>query len=166
MILNGSGRKNGNTAAMIKAFTEGAGTNGNEVREFFLQTMNIHGCLNCRQCAEKEKGIPYPCVQQDDMEKIIPVFREADVIVFASPVYFWDITGTLKTAADRLYAVYKNDRETFNGKGCVLLLVSGGSTEEHMLDWYKNYETRTHWHSYGTALNDTEEARRIGERIR
>lgn len=47
MILNGVTRKNRNTAALIEAFTEGAKSAGNEIREFYLQGMNIHGCLGC-----------------------------------------------------------------------------------------------------------------------
>lgn len=46
IILNGAARKNGNTDALIKAFTEGSEETGNNVREFYLQTMNIHGCSN------------------------------------------------------------------------------------------------------------------------
>ena len=106
LILYGAGKKNGNTAAMIDAFKAGAA--GNEITEFFLQTMNIHGCMDCGGCRRKEKGSSEPCVQKDDMQQIYPVFRDADVIVFASPVYWWDITGTLKTAIDRLYAPLMN----------------------------------------------------------
>lgn len=98
IILNGAGKKNGNTAAMIRAFSDAAKANGNEIKEFYLQTMNIHGCLDCGGCHRKEKGSLEPCVQKDDMYQIYPAFREADVIVFASPVYWWDVTGTLKTA--------------------------------------------------------------------
>ena len=69
VILNGSPRRKGNTSALVKAFTEGAESAGNTVTEFFLDSMNIHGCKGCfgghssREC---------PCVQKDDMEKIYP----------------------------------------------------------------------------------------------
>lgn len=68
LILNGAGKKNGNTAALIKAFTEGAASAGNEVKEFYLQTMTIRGCLDCQGCKRKQKGDPHPCVQKDDMD--------------------------------------------------------------------------------------------------
>ena len=163
LILNGAGKKNGNTAAMIDAFKEGAA--GNEITEFFLQTMNIHGCMDCGGCRRKEKGSSEPCVQKDDMQQIYPVFRDADVIVFASPVYWWDITGTLKTAIDRLYAPLMN-AGAGSPKGTVLLMTSGGSAISHMLDWYGNFESWLKWRDMGTAMNDTEEARRIGSSIR
>ncbi len=74
VILNGAGKKNGNTAAMINAFKAGAA--GNEVTEFYLQTMSIHGCLDCGGCRRKEKGSSEPCVQRDDMNQIFSAVKE------------------------------------------------------------------------------------------
>ena len=165
IILNGAGKKNGNTATMIRAFSDAAKQNGNEIKEFWLQTMNIRGCMDCGGCHRKEKGSPEPCVQKDDMYRIYPAFREADVIVFASPVYWWDVTGTLKTAIDRLYGPLVNASAGVP-KQTVLLMTSGGSTIDHMLDWYRNFEGWLHWKDAGTAMNNVEEARRIGESIK
>lgn len=165
IILNGAGKKNGNTAAMIRAFSEAAKKNGNEIKEFYLQTMNIRGCLDCGGCHRKEKGSPEPCVQKDDMDQIYPAFREADVIVFASPVYWWDITGTLKTAIDRLYAPMVT-ASAGSPKQIVLLMTSGGSPIDHVLDWCQNLESWLHWKIVGSAMNDLEKATQIGENIR
>ena len=162
VILNGAGKKIGNTAAMINAFKEGAA--GNEIKEFYLQTMNIHGCIDCGFCHKKDKGSADPCSQKDDMQQIYSAVREAHVIVFASPVYFWDITGTLKTAIDRLYAPLMN-ASAGDPKETVLLMTSGGSTIDHMMDWYKNFESWLKWKDIGTAINDTGAARKIGEKI-
>lgn len=164
VIFNGAGRKNGKTAEMIKAFAEGA--EGCEITEFFLQNMNIRGCVNCHGCAKKEKGCLTPCVQRDDMDKIYPAFIAADVIVFASPVYFWDITGPLKTAIDRTYSVFVNSGIPANKKECALLMTSGGSPLDHMLDWFKEFERQLGWRSLGAALNDVDAARRIGESVK
>lgn len=99
IILNGTARKNGNTAELIKAFTDGAKSAGNSVREFYLADMNIHGCLGCECC--NKTSADNPCVQSDDMREIYKAFEQADAVVFASPVYFRTISGTLKTAAFR-----------------------------------------------------------------
>ena len=163
VILNGAGKKNGNTAAMIEAFK--VGTARNEVTEFYLQTMNIHGCLDCGGCRRKEKGSTEPCVQKDDMQQIYAAIREADVVVFASPVYWWDITGTLKTAIDRLYAPMVNG-SAGSPKETVLLMTSGGSPIDHMLDWYKNFEVWLKWKDIGTVMNDVEKAKEIGFAIK
>lgn len=98
------------------------------------------------------------------MQQIYSAVREAHVIVFASPVYFWDIMGTLKTAIDRLYALLMN-ASAGDPKETVLLMTSGGSTIDHMMDWYKNFESWLKWKDIGTAINDTGAARKIGEKI-
>lgn len=101
LILNGAARKNGNTAKLVQAFFNGAKSAGHKVSEFYLDGMNIHSCKGCLRAGRDSKS---PCSQKDDMEQIYSVFADCDVVVFASPVYFWTITGPLKTAADRLYA--------------------------------------------------------------
>lgn len=168
LILNGAGKKNGNTAALIKAFTEGAESSGNEVKEFYLQTMNIHGCLDCHGCSRKQKGDPHPCVQQDDMNQIYEAFTDCDMLVFASPVYWFDITGTLKTAVDRLYAVQSNLGFEACNRDTVLLLTSGAPTEQNQISiqWY-NVFGQLGWKSLGMVLGTgkTEEARELGASI-
>ena len=85
VILNGSPRKNGNTANLIKAFTEGAQSAGHSVTEFFLDGMTIHGC---KGCFGGNSNKVCPCVQKDDMARIYPAVKECDVIVLASPLYY------------------------------------------------------------------------------
>ena len=172
LILNGAGRKNGKTAAMIKSFSDAASANGNEIKEFHLQNMNIHGCLNCNGCQRKPEYSEEPCVQKDDMNEIYPALREADMVVFASPVYFWDITGPLKTAIDRTYAFFNNAhiipdyrQSKIPPKKFALLLTSGGSTEEHMAEWSKGFEKWMHWENIGVAMNDAEKAKAIGQSL-
>ena len=127
LILNGAARKNGSTAGLIKAFTDGAEKNGSSVREFYLQDMNIKGCLGCDSCSKNKQITKNPCIQKDDMSLINEAFMNADVVVFASPVYFWTITGTLKTAADRLYAELRALGYGRFPRKSVLLMTAGGS---------------------------------------
>ncbi|MCD7855270.1 MAG: flavodoxin family protein [Clostridiales bacterium] len=101
LVLNGAARKNGSTAKLIRSFTEGARSAGHSVKEFYLDGMNIHSCKGCLHAGRDTHS---PCSQKDDMDQIYSAFADCDVVVFASPLYFWTITGTLKTAADRLYA--------------------------------------------------------------
>ena len=86
LILNGAGKKNGNTAALVNAFKSGAEAAGNQVTEFYLHAMSIHGCMDCQGCARKPKGDPAPCVQRDDMQSIYDAYMDCDVVVFATPV--------------------------------------------------------------------------------
>lgn len=84
IILNGSPRLKGNTAMLCDAFTEGAKSVGHTVTRFDLQKMDIHGCLGC---VKGGKDTASPCVQKDDMAKIYPVYKEADIVILASPMY-------------------------------------------------------------------------------
>lgn len=104
LILNGSPRPNGNTAAMVEAFSEGARSNGHEVVVVNVCQKKIAGCLACEYCHTKGNG---KCVQQDDMQEIYPVLDEAEMIVLASPIYYHSFTGQLQCAINRIYALDK-----------------------------------------------------------
>lgn len=150
IVLNGSPRKKGNTSALIKAFTEGAESAGHTVTEFFLDGMNLHGC---KGCFGGSKNPDLPCVQRDDMEKIYPVYREADILVLASPLYYWTISGQLKTAFDRLFAVAECDPNYRNPKKeTVLLMAAEGNGFEESLFWYDRLEKHLGWKSLGKVL--------------
>jgi len=101
VILNGSPRPNGNTAAMVTAYREGAELAGHKVTVFDVCRMHIAGCLACEYCHKK---VARTCVQKDDMQQIYPALDEADMLVLASPVYYHGLSGQLKCAIDRIYA--------------------------------------------------------------
>lgn len=127
LILNGSPRPNGNTAALVERFAAGARAAGGEVTVFDVAQMNIHGCLGC---CHGGKDPASPCVQKDDMGKIYPIYRSADAVVLASPMYYWGISGQLKCAFDRLFAVAECTPDYANPvKDCALLMAAEGDTE-------------------------------------
>ena len=150
VILNGSPRRQGNTSALVNALIEGAESAGHTVTEFFLNDMDIHGC---KGCFGGGKDLDHPCVQRDDMEKIYPAYREADVVVLASPLYYWTISGQLKCAFDRLFAVAECDPNLRNPqKDCALLMAAEGNGFEETLYWYDRLEKHLGWHSLGKVL--------------
>ena len=102
VILNGSPRPKGNTSALVEEFKRGAEEAGCTVTVFVLDKMDIHGC---KGCFGGGKNPDSPCVQKDDMGKIYPVYREADVVVLASPLYYWNLSGQLRTAFDRDHSI-------------------------------------------------------------
>ncbi len=167
IILNGAAKKNGHTAGLIEAFSEGAKSAGNSVKEFYLQGMEINGCLDCGGCLRRGKDAPRFCVQQDDMQQIYQAFVEADVIVFASPVYWWEISGLLKTAVDRLYALTAKDKKQFAQKGTVLLMTAGTTDYSYPLAWYAGFERYLGCKNLGTVLGSekTEAAKALGASI-
>lgn len=106
VILNGSPRRKGNTAALVAAFTQGAEAAGHQVTTFFLEELDLHGC---RGCFGGHSSQPCPCVQKDDMAKIYPAVKASDVVVLASPLYYWGFSGQLKLALDRLFALEEGE---------------------------------------------------------
>ena len=102
-ILNGSPRKQ-NTEAMVNAFAEGAKEAGHEVEILHVGKMKIAGCLGCEHCHGKGEG---KCIQKDDMEKLMPAYLESDMIVFASPIYYFSMTAQLEAALQRVYCIGK-----------------------------------------------------------
>lgn len=116
-VFNGSPRKE-NTYAMIEAFCEGAKEAGHEVEVYQVGQMKIAGCLGCGYCHEKGEG---NCIQKDDLEKIMPAYKEADLIVFASPIYYFTLTAQMQAAIQRMYCIWKPEK----AQKYVLLLSSG-----------------------------------------
>ena len=116
-VLNGSPRKE-NTSAMVQAFVDGAKAAGHEVEELQVGKMKISGCLACEYCHTKGAG---NCIQKDDLEKILPAYKEADMIVFASPIYYFTMTAQMEAAIQRVYCIGK----PLKAKKAALLLSSG-----------------------------------------
>ena len=100
LVLNGSPRKDGNTAIMVDEFIRGAQSSGNKVVKFNLGELKIGPCMGCGHC----KTHHGECAQSDDMDQIRKALAVADMIVFASPVYWANFTGHMKIVMDRLYA--------------------------------------------------------------
>ena len=151
VILNGSPRKKGNTSALVRAFAEGAESAWNMVTEFFLDGMNIHGCKGCfgghsdRAC---------PCVQKDDMDQIYPAVRECDVVVLATPLYYWNMSGQLRTAVDRLFALEEGGGNLLrgNGRSSALLMAAEGHGFEDAVLYYDHLMEHLKWTNLGHVL--------------
>lgn len=99
-VINGSPRKGGNTAIMADAFSEGAQEVGHIVRRIDLADQHIAGCLGCQYC----RNHPGECAQDDDMKHILEILNQTDILVLATPVYCFDMTGQMKIMLDRTYA--------------------------------------------------------------
>ena len=131
-VLNGSPRKV-NTAAMIQAFREGAEAAGHQVEEYHVGKMKIAGCLACEYCHTKGNG---ECIQKDDFEKLLPAYKEADMIVFASPIYYFGMTAQMEAAIQRVYCIGKPQK----AKKAALLISSGSpGTHNGSVAQFKDY---------------------------
>ena len=101
LILMGSPRKKGNTSILCDEFARGAEEAGNQVEKINVIEKHINGCLGCNGC-QRNGGT---CVQKDDMQEIYQRILAADVVVLASPIYYYTWTSQLKAVIDRTYAM-------------------------------------------------------------
>ena len=161
LILNGSPRRNGRTNKLVNSFIKGAEVN-NEIIQFHIYDMDIKGCKGCESCRRNGH-----CIQKDDMGQIYEAFRNADVVVFASPVYFWTITGPLKTVTDRLYAILTSKGYGEFRKESLLIMTAGGADYTQAQRWYETFERNLNWTNLGEILgaDKIKEAEDIGNNI-
>lgn len=114
IAFNASPRmEKGNTALILEPFLEGMREAGANVERLYVSLLKIAPCRGCFSCWLRTPG---KCVQKDDMEWILPKVRAADVIVYASPIYCYGITGPLKTLMDRMVALASPFIEAADGR--------------------------------------------------
>ena len=111
LVLSASPRKGGNSDLLCDQFILGAKEAGNPSEKIFLRDKEINYCLACDTC----QGNGGDCERKDDMAEILDKMIEADVIVMATPVYFYTMNGQMKTLIDRTYARYTEikDKEIY-----------------------------------------------------
>ncbi|MFW9909813.1 MAG: flavodoxin family protein [Candidatus Thorarchaeota archaeon] len=140
LILNGSARR-GNTRFLINQVNEILGQRGMDSRILHLHELNIKHCRGCFWCYN---GFPLRCVQDDDdMNGIYPSIIEADTIVFASPIYWFNYSGQLKLFIDRLVALHVKGGHRLDGKRFAAIFVYGDTNVEesgvqHAIDSIKH----------------------------
>lgn len=101
LIISSSPRINGNSDTLCREFERGAKEAGHNVKYINLVEKKINYCLACYACTNTGK-----CFQKDDFNEILDLALKADVILFATPVYFYSMSGQLKVFIDRLVANY------------------------------------------------------------
>lgn len=104
LILSGSPRKGGNSDLLCDEFMRGAKEKGNDAQKIFIRDKQIGYCTACYYCRDTGKG----CAIKDDMAEILDKMLSADVIVMASPVYFYSIDAQMKTLIDRTVAKWRD----------------------------------------------------------
>jgi multimeric flavodoxin WrbA len=126
LIISGSPKKNGNTDLLIDWFKQGAEAQGAGVSVVRAAALKVkaNGCSSCRVCQTKKE---YGCVIKDELSPVLLQMAEAEVIVLATPLYFFSASAQLKMVVDRMFSLYKWDNSTdtmetiLEGKTLVLL---------------------------------------------
>ena len=100
VVLTGSPRRNGNTNHLAGQFIKGAEEAGHEVYRFDCAQRKVSPCIACNRC-----GMNGTCIFNDDFEELRPHLVDADMVVFATPMYYFGFSSQLKTVIDRFYAL-------------------------------------------------------------
>ena len=101
LILSTSPRRNGNSSRLAQEFKKGAEISGNDVEIIYLDDKKINFCKGCMACARLKK-----CVINDDANIIVDKMKNSDVIVWATPIYYYNMSGQMKTLIDRSNPLY------------------------------------------------------------
>ncbi|WP_041139815.1 flavodoxin family protein [Beduini massiliensis] len=138
-IISTSLRKSGNSDVLADYFMKGALEAGHDVEKVSLADREIHFCKGCLVCQQKK-----PCVIQDDADQIINKIKEADIVVFATPVYFYEMSGQMKTLLDRTNPLFADD---YQFRDIYLLATCADQNEksiDHLIDgiggWIECFE--------------------------
>ena len=123
LILSGSPRRGGNTELLVEAFVKGA-SQKHHVEVVSVHDYKVNPCMGCNACFKSESN---SCVQKDDMPLIYDKMAVADMLVIASPVYFYGLSAQLKAVIDRFHNPI---RDTYHIKKTALLLVGAASLPE------------------------------------
>ncbi|HVN22449.1 MAG TPA: flavodoxin family protein [Syntrophorhabdales bacterium] len=118
VILFGSPRKKGNTRRLVDAFSETMKKNGHDVRLLNLNDMNVRPCQGCLACAKEGK-----CRINDDMKDLRKYMMESELIVYATPTYWWGPSSQLKLVIDRSIVFFDENMDSrIKGKKVITLM--------------------------------------------
>ena len=132
--LLGSARKKGNTATVLGWIEEELRNLGHTVDRVYLNNKMIAGCLGCAKCRENPAEIA--CVQKDDALDVLSTMVSSEVVLFASPIYFWGFSAQIKALIDRGYALVTNyhrpgHTSLMEGKRIGLLVTGADAYEDN-----------------------------------
>jgi len=102
VAINGSPRKNKNTAMLLESALKGAASKGASTELVHLQDYDFKGCVSCFACKVKNCSQPGICLYKDSITPALEAAMAADVIILGSPIYFWDVTGIMRSFMERL----------------------------------------------------------------
>lgn len=138
VVLTGSPRRNGNTSHLADQFTKGAKEAGHTVYRFDSARHRVAGCMACNAC-----GMNGDCVLHDDFDELRPHLLEADMVVFATPMYYFGFSAQLKAVIDRFYAL--NGRIKGASKQAAFLMAYADTNPKEAEPMISHYQTLLHY---------------------
>ena len=123
LIISSSLRKNSNSEQLALKFAEGAKSAGHDVEFVSLRDKEIKFCVGCLNCQKTQR-----CFMHDDTDIIREKILHSDVLVFATPIYYYEMSGALKTLLDRANPLYSSDYRFRN----IYALATAAEDEDHV----------------------------------
>lgn len=134
VVLTGSPRRNGNSAYLAEQFIKGAREKGHNVFRFDCAMHNVQPCRACNAC-----GMDGPCVIDDDFETVRQRIIDADMVVFATPMYYFGMSAQIKRVVDRFYAI--NGRIKGNPKKTAFMMTYADTSEKEAEPMLTHFRT-------------------------
>ena len=138
IAINGSPRKTKNTATLLTKALEGAASKGAATEIVHLYDYDFKGCVSCFACKVKNCKRPGACIYKDSMTPVLEKCLAADAIILGSPIYFWDVTGEMRSFLERLMFPVLTYTEGYKGllgrKIPIGLIYTMNVTESFMQD--------------------------------
>lgn len=125
LIISTSFRRGGNSEILADEFMRGASDAGHQVKKISLYDKTINFCKGCLACQKTEK-----CIIKDDANDIVEQMKQSDVIVFATPIYYYEMCGQMKTLLDRSNPLFPSNYQFRD----IYLLTSAADTSESAMD--------------------------------
>ena len=142
IAVNGSPRKDFNTAVLLRHALEGAASKGAQTKLIHLSEMNFRGCISCFSCKKKGSKSFGKCVVKDDLTPVLEIFANSDGLILGSPCYIGSLTGAMHSFLERLifpYGSYEEGIVTyFDRKIPIGIIYDMGATDELMKE--RGYE--------------------------
>lgn len=137
IAINGSPRKNGNTATLLNKALEGASSQGATTELINLYDLNFKGCVSCFACKLKGGKSYGKCDYKDDLTPVLEKVESADAVLLGSPIYLSEVTGEMRSFIERLvfqYLVYDKNYSSLNDKKKSIGLIYTMNTPESMIE--------------------------------
>lgn len=149
VVITGSPHKEGTSALLAQEFIRGAEESGHEIYRFDTAFECVHPCIGCDVCQTGAK----PCVFKDCMTELYPWLKEADMVVFVSPLYYHGLSAQIKMTIDRFHGI--DDHLRGKNKKAILIVTAADSTPSVMngaVATYRETLRYLRWQDAGTLL--------------
>jgi len=135
LILNGATRINGNTDLILKNMIKSSTNTAVEINQIKLRKKQIADCIGCFHCHDNDT-----CSIKDDMKEIGDEINKSDLLIFASPVYWWGVTGIMKSFIDRLYFYHSSwNKKLIAGRKAIIVSPMNMNSDIHKLKIFINF---------------------------